>query len=89
MTIHGCIHMQVFHLLLKENNEHRIFFPRCANNISRVGWLDINLDNPKLILDISKRPYIEEGKLAPTVIQVLCLHGYYLIIQPISITFSL
>lgn len=57
-------HASVPFAFLKENNEHRIFFsPRCANNISRVGWLDINLDNPKLILDISKRPYIEEGKL--------------------------
>jgi predicted GH43/DUF377 family glycosyl hydrolase len=40
----------------------RIFFStRDKKNISRIGFIDVDANNPKLILDISKRPILDIG----------------------------
>jgi len=46
------------------DNLYRIFFsPRCTNNISRVGWVDIDIQSPCKIIKKSEKPFIEIGKI--------------------------
>ena len=37
------------------------FFLRDETNRSHVGWFDINLDDPSLILDVSTKPMLKPG----------------------------
>jgi len=47
-----------------KNNIHRIYFStRDTTNSSHVGFIEVNLDNPKKILKISKKPILSPGKL--------------------------
>lgn len=48
----------------KNKNEFRIYFSsRDKQNRSHGAWIDIDLNDPKKILNISKKPFLSPGKL--------------------------
>jgi hypothetical protein len=48
---------------LIDDNTLRVFLTMCdADNVGRIGYIDINPENPKKILDYSKKPCLDIGR---------------------------